>query len=308
MDSSAVMDDTQLAADSMGLDTQQEPGWDTQFDEEIQRIRSQIKSLTSRRSLLTSSILSSQRTTTLLSRRISQPHLAEHPFLDHVIDLSAAQIKHSTLQLHRLCTGCTTFLIKDPDPNAVDSNRVFGIRIEVPVGDSFLPPYYIFLNRPSTAYKGLLKIHRHTIPPAIPLAIMAKKYLPFPARDTMPEKAKKQNLGGLVREVRRELVGWCLRKQAVENLDKNLRGKHTGGGILKNVSITDAEATCLRLEWEGGKMARIKLSKNGIVNKAAVFGYDQLKRDHTLEKNLVDRGLCVNELVRVLTRDIEGIS
>lgn len=95
---------------------------------------------------------------------------------------------------------------------------------------------------------------------------------------------RRQDLQGFVRELRRELVGWHMRVDAVEFLREKLGlvdeegraqpfdvspDRETGVVSLAAASL---EARYVRLEWEDGRVGRFKLSNSGIVERAVVIG------------------------------------
>lgn len=67
-----------------------------------------------------------------------------------------------------------------------------------------------------------------------------------------------------MREVRREIVGVERRKGAVE------------GGVLgkevREVRVTDKEGRDVRIEWRDGAVGRVRVGKDGRVEKVVVLG------------------------------------
>jgi central kinetochore subunit Mal2/MCM21 len=206
--------------------------------------------------------------------------------------LTSAASAHSLTNLHRLCASCTAFLVQDPDPNAIDSGRVLGVRIDVCLDGRFIAPYYILLNRISSSSQDL-RIHKHTLPPCIPLAGLASKWLSAPPRVSkdgiQKPAARKQDLARLVKEVRREVVGYHRRLEAVNELRKALgfevvasdstQKSETRPGRygLKRLEVADAEGCMLRLEWSDGKIGRIRTDKDGKVEKIVVVGDGRIR-------------------------------
>ncbi|KAI9863015.1 MAG: hypothetical protein M1824_000701 [Vezdaea acicularis] len=297
------------------------------LDADISSLKSRIRSLSNRRATLSSTILTSHTDSAVLSH-------APTPVKTHAV---AAQ-KHSVSNLHRLCAGCTTFLVHDPDPCAVDNGRVFGVRIEVftdgkharippsstrmisPLtikgyAGKYLAPYYLLLNRPSQSSSSL-RIHRHTIPPCIPLPALAAQYLPQPSQSSVdPVTAAKRNtrpqkLTHLVRALRRELVSYHCRFDGVSKLREQLglapiigkdgkrRQRVLGSYGVKDVATTDAEALGVRIDWKDGRVARMRMTKNGDVTKAVVMGNEG--RERAFERALLGRLEKLGERLRDL--------
>ncbi|KAI9879209.1 MAG: hypothetical protein M1830_009210 [Pleopsidium flavum] len=284
-----------------------------ELDTEIATIRAEITSLTRRRSILRSSLLASKSTPSLLERVRPALNGASNSTNDShgTSTLTATaqnraqkQAKHNQTNLYRICAGATMFEVHDPDPHAVDNGRVHGIRIEAFINGKFIPPYYILLNRPYPPSPAL-RIHRHTIPPCIPLPALAAKYLPLPpppppppsANAVAPVKTRPQNLPRLVRELRREIVGFHMRQGSLQRLRTGLglglgvgeKGKPTditkARNEVKDISAMDAEGTDIRIKWGDGRIGRVKVTKDGSVEKAVVFG--DKGRERRVERVLV---------------------
>lgn len=223
--------------------------------------------------------------------------------------------KHSQTNHHRIAFSATSFPFKDPSPHS-DSPNLLGIRIDVCARDGkFNKPYYFLLKREGGDARRL-RIHRHTIPAFIPLKEMEEKYLPVLKGDTdadggnegeagegalKPWKRRKQNLPRLVRELRRELVAWHLRMDAVQWLREELglprepegdQGDEVGTSVNReeplrldvppaserlgvvSLAATSRETRYVRLVWSDGRVGRIKLSNRGQVERAIVIGED----------------------------------
>lgn len=175
-----------------------------------------------------------------------------------------------------------------------------------------------------------LRVHRHTVPAFIDMARVEGVYLPFPGAgkggdldgdsDVEGEeggetrksgrKGRKQDLRGFVRELRRELMAWHLRGDAVELLREKLGLSEEGqidpserlspearGGIMA-LAPTAVEARYVRLEWEDGRVGRFKLSNAGIVERAVVIGDDG--RDKQIEDEMTGGGGRVETLLERL--------
>ncbi|KAI9703337.1 MAG: hypothetical protein M1836_007904 [Candelina mexicana] len=270
---------------------------ETQLENEIADIRAQIKSLTQRRATLTSTLLSTISSQSLL-KRVKYAPLPdetsttssiypgnESPLLSAALAQSKKHTKHSQECLYRMCAGATMFKIKDPDPNATDDGRVYGVRIEVFSGNEFLSPYYLILNRPYPNSLAL-RLHRHTIPPCIDLSALRTKYLPTPINNS--QKPKKQNLPRLVRELRRELVSYHLRLASVESLRAaiclNNTNQRSGNGI-KDISLADAEGRNIRINWTNGNLGHVRIAKDGRIEQCVVMG--EHGRERGIERTLM---------------------
>ncbi|KAI9819280.1 MAG: hypothetical protein M1827_007437 [Pycnora praestabilis] len=299
---------------------------EAQLDDEISTIKEQIKALTKRRAILTSTLLSS-RSTHSLSQRIQKapstttitntpqcvtntPAIGTSSLLSALSQRTKAHQKQSQERLYRMCAGCTTFEVRDPDPNAVDGGRVLGVRMEVCVGGKFLPPYYLLLTRPYPSTPAIVHIHRSTIPPCIPLSALAARYLPRPPSSTSadtPSKTPpiKQNLPRLVRELRRELVSHHLRISSIDALRRDLglgasvdssdeidipRSRNRNHGISE-VATTDAEARDIRIEWTDSRVGKLRLDKMGRVSRCVILGNEVRGRERGVAGDLVGVGL-----------------
>ena len=169
-----------------------------------------------------------------------------------------------------------------------------------------MTPYYLLLNRPRRGSEAL-KIHKHTIPPFIPLQQLVAKYLPEPAshagEDEVSRTAQPQNLPRFVRALRRELVAHHKRLEACETLKKELGRKHGVDGV-KMLDVTGCE---LEIAFTDGSIARLKVSTDGtIANIAVVPG-----RTADGEEALTGQARPLRQLKRVIEgRDgrIEGLA
>ena len=174
--------------------------------------------------------------------------------------------------------------------------------------------------------KKEVKVHRHTVPSVVDMGRVERVYLPVETRTEgegegdegeeqlkpWKRKSRKQDLKGFVREVRRQLVVWHLRCDAVRYLREQLgvvrRGVDDdddddddamyedderawerdilggGGGAGEETRIaenklgivslgpTALEAVYVRMEWEDGRVGRFKISSTGMVERAVVIG------------------------------------
>ncbi|PGH12637.1 hypothetical protein AJ79_04135 [Helicocarpus griseus UAMH5409] len=292
----------------MSADAQTSPADDalSRLDNEIAAIRAEIHNLTNRRKFLSSS---------LLSTNIIQETLRQHVpsglegDIDPVILNSG---KHAQTNHHRIAFSTTSFPFKDPSPHTKSPN-LLGIRIDICTRrGSFAKPYYLLLKRVGPEQK-LLQVHRHTIPIFIPLKQLEQRYLAVPREENgidpataKPWKTPKQDLRKLVRELRRELVAWHLRRDALgwlqeelgvsENKDEadgtqflsyNLSGDEAPRNDLGIISVTATalETRYIRFEWRDGRVGRIKLSNRGLIERAIIIAEEG--RDKITENLLI---------------------
>lgn len=202
-------------------------------------------------------------------------------------------------------------------------------------GGRFAKPYYVLLKseRVRGEKERRLRVHRHTVPAFIDIARVEGVYLSFPGSrkgqgqsqeggsDDEAENGevlkgarknrRRQDLRGFVRELRRELVAWHLRGDAIELLREKLGlsedeaqidpaerlSPEARGGIVA-LAATAVEARYVRLEWENGRVGRFKLSNAGIVERAVVIGDDG--RDKPMEDAMTGGGGRVETLLERL--------
>ncbi|PMD54032.1 uncharacterized protein K444DRAFT_646398 [Hyaloscypha bicolor E] len=271
---------------------------DFQLDNEISDLQDQISALKAQRSIQVSTILSSQSTRSTLNRlRVSQKQSKLSPTTTDTTPLlstSTAQLVHTRENLYRLCAGITTFRIQDPDPNAVDDGKVLGLRIDVASTGKFVRPYYVMLNKPF-AGSELLRVHRHTIPPCIPLSLLVDRYLPngkgSAAMGSKEPGAKKQDLRRFARALRKEIVGYHNRVSVIKGLRKEFKldekVSRKGKGrerVIADISAADAEAKQVRIEWVDGRIGRCVVGDGGEVRKCVVIGEEG--RDFETERRV----------------------
>ncbi|EKD16930.1 uncharacterized protein L3040_006216 [Drepanopeziza brunnea f. sp. 'multigermtubi'] len=269
------------------------------LDNEISSLREQILALKAQRKLQASTILSSRHTRVTLTRLLaSQKAPSSQSSIpadaDPLLAASTAQLAHKQENLYRTCAGITTFRVQDPDPNSVDGGNVLGIRIDVSSTGRFIRPYYVMLNKP---WKGsaLLRVHRHTFPPAIPLAALAEKHLPHGKGSvamSAPDGAgKKQDLRRFVRALRREVMGYHNRVAVIKSLrrefklDEKVSKKGKGRErVISDISAADAEAKQVRIEWADGRIGRAVVDEKGEMRNCVVIGEDG--RDRETERRI----------------------
>jgi central kinetochore subunit Mal2/MCM21 len=218
------------------------------------------------------------------------------PFVAAALAKTETQHRHEVENLYRLGAGATLFSVRDPDPASIDNGRITGIRIEVFVNGRFLDPYYVLLNRLEGAEEDgppRLRIHRHTIPPCIPLPSIAAKYLPLPQGTVMlgRESSKgrnemAQNLSGFVRTLRRELIAYHGRLSKIQGVKRVVKNNQKESGMNMSVD-TNMEANEMRIETDES-VARIVFGKEGEVEKCVSFSEEG--REWDVERAILSHG------------------
>ncbi|KAG5914260.1 hypothetical protein E4U42_000583, partial [Claviceps africana] len=153
----------------------------SQLDKEIAALRKQAASLRKQLQIQCSTILSSASTSRLIQSASSSSAASTIDRRGQAVSHAAKLTTRSTQQqaymqqcIYRISSPVTSFKVRDPDPHAVDRGHVLGLRFEVMSRGQFLRPYYVMLNRPYPGSKHL-RVHRHTVPPAVPLAGLAAR-------------------------------------------------------------------------------------------------------------------------------------
>ncbi|KAH7236181.1 Cenp-O kinetochore centromere component-domain-containing protein [Fusarium tricinctum] len=207
---------------------------------------------------------------------------------------------------YRTCSSITAFKVHDPDPNAVDGGHVLGLRFEIMSKSQFLPPYYVMLNRPYFNSKHI-RIHRHTLPPAIPLSGLAARHLPAPRPES--DSPPQQNLDRFVRTLRREIVRYHNRLGVSADLRRNL-GLHDrmDNTVLPDdiveVGIADIEAKQIRFSWADDRSGRVVMDNDGKVVKLMMFGREG--RDWETTKELYGKYERIEDVARTLQEYVNG--
>lgn len=261
--------------------------------------------------------------------------LSDEPLRDastkkNLLKLCDAHDAHKQQSLYRAGASVTAFRVRDPDPNAVDDGRVLGLRFDIMMGAQFLRPYYVLLNRdhgqsrPSTRRQtqfaangkddtdGPLRVHRHTIPPAIPLSGLATRHLG--ANQYAFSGPKSPDLYGFARATRRALVRYHnrlavigdLRRSVQQTASKAVAEAASNGveldpsSLLADVSGADAEAKQIRFDWADGRTGRLVLNDDGHIQKMVVIGATGA-RDRAAVRSLLAGEKTATGLVRRLS-------
>ncbi|OJJ75547.1 hypothetical protein ASPBRDRAFT_115512 [Aspergillus brasiliensis CBS 101740] len=239
------------------------------LDSEISSIRAEIRTLQHRRRILTSSLLSS-RPLQRLSK--SQPQTTTQNKWTDISPLIQSTSTHAQTNHHRIAFSTTTFPFTDPSPTSESpNNNLLGIRIDICARDgTYTKPYYILLRRSihkTQDGKGRreVRVHKHTVPAVVDVRKLERVFLPSSTaqdggdggeEEAMDEeqeqeqlkpwkhKTRKQDLKSFVREVRKQLVVWHLRCDAVRYLREKL------GVVTRGVNDDDAIYEDDERPWE----------------------------------------------------------
>ena len=172
----------------------------------------------------------------------------------------------------------------------------------------FLQPYYVMLNRPYLD-SAHLRVHRHTLPPAIPLAGLAARHLPPPKPET--ENPPKQDLDRFVRTLRREVARYHNRMGVSADLRRGLglhvakeEGQDVNPNDIVEVGIADIEAKQIRLTWADERSGRLVMDDDGKVVKLVVYGNQG--RDWETTKELYGNHDRIEDVVKQLQEYAAG--
>jgi central kinetochore subunit Mal2/MCM21 len=263
-----------------------------------------VESLESELGLQTTTLLASDTTRSLLQRSTKKAARGNDASLKS--DLLAQADKHAAHKqqcLYRACASITALKIRDPDPNAVDDGNVLGLRFEVMSRSRFNRPYYVMLNRPYPGSRHL-RVHRHTVPPCIPLAGLAARHLPSPKSSAGKVRQQEQDIPRFAHALRRELVRYHNRLATVGDLRKAAglgggKGKGKQADVaLSDISVSDAQAKQVGLEWEDGRTGRLVMDDDGNIVKVVAQGENG--RDRQAVRELLGGSVRIEELVHRL--------
>lgn len=250
-----------------------------------------------------STILSSTSTVQLISSQANSGNLGPptDPSRSKLISRSDQQRAYMQQCIYRISSPVTSFKVLDPDPNAVDGGHVLGLRFEIMSRGQFLRPYYVMLNRPYPNSKHL-RVHRHTVPPAVPLAGLAARHLPAP-KSGEGERASRQDLDRFVRTLRREIVRYHNRLGVSADLRRRLvlhdrAEQQLSANALVEVGVADIEAKQINLTWADDRTGRLVMDDDGKVLKFVVFSKDG--RDWETTKEIFGKNNTVEDVMRKL--------
>ncbi|KAG6092388.1 hypothetical protein E4U30_005484 [Claviceps sp. LM220 group G6] len=299
------------------------------LDKEIAALRRQATSLRKQLQIQCSTILSSASTSRLIQSASSSSSTPAQA-ASHAAKLSTRSTQQQAYMqqcIYRISAPVTSFKVRDPDPHAVDQGHVLGLRFEVMSRGQFLRPYYVMLNRPYPGSKHV-RVHRHTVPPAVPLAGLAARYLPAPSsRGRGPQDddagaalaaaaaattitASGQKLDRFVRTLRREIVRYHNRLGVSADLRRRL-GLHGDGAAqnalpnaLVEVGIADIEAKQINLTWADERTGRLVMDDDGKVIKFVVFGVEG--RDWEASGDIFTKDDGIEDVARKLEEYMEA--
>ncbi|KAM3551549.1 hypothetical protein MY1884_007672 [Beauveria asiatica] len=289
------------------------------LDKEIASLKKRVAAMQKRLQIECSTILSSSPMQEIIQEASSNSASSLIKSAAHTRDLHAASLQKRSAQqaaymqqcAYRIATPITAFKVSDPDPNAVDAGHVLGLRFEAMSQGHFLRPYYVMLNRPYPDSPSHLRVHRHTVPPAIPIGGLAARHLPPPRAGTATAAAQQttQDLDRFARALRREVMRFHNRLGLTADLRKTVgvqrKGKAAAAAVpasreVVEAGIADIEAKHVKLAWADGRSGRILMDKDGKVQKFVVFGPEG--RDWRLTRLLSDPRDGVDDIARKLQR------
>ncbi|KAM0355776.1 hypothetical protein ACHAPU_000163 [Fusarium lateritium] len=276
------------------------------IDQELAALKQQAAALRKSLKIETSTIFAAPSTQTFLKPSKSFLSSRNTPSRERLLSESDKQKAFVQQCLYRTCSSVTSFKVHDPDPNAVDGGHVLGLRFEVMSKGQFLRPYYVMLNRPYFNSKHI-RIHRHTLPPAIPLSGLAVRHLPAPRPES--DSPPQQNLDRFVRTLRREIVRYHNRLGVSADLRRSL-GLHDrmDDTVLPDdiveVGIADIEAKQIRFSWADDRSGRVVMDNDGKVVKLMMFGREG--RDWETTKELYGKYERIEDVARTLQEYVNG--
>ncbi|KAI6247248.1 hypothetical protein HI914_04144 [Erysiphe necator] len=268
-----------------------------ELDNEINALQSQLSNLKSQRFHRASTVLSAETTLSQLSFIRKQKETPDATVnIESLLSTAKAQYSHNQTNLYRICATITPFRIQDPDPNAVNNGHILGLRFDVSNNGKFIRPYYIMLNKLWNGEKNMLSVHRHTLPPAIPLSTLVEKYLvnhrgPLALASGSKVRTGKQSLLIFSRALRRSIVAYHNRLSLIKNfrIDFGLDVDDDSAmiydeEIILDLSALDSEMKNLRLEWIDGRVGRIVINEDGEIKKCIIIS--EGKRHRASERAL----------------------
>lgn len=251
----------------------------------------------------------------------------------------------SALAFARRATGgVTAFRVQDPDPCAVNGGRVLGVRFDVfsVKKRAFVPPFFVFLVRVREEEENgdgvgggvaedlqgvdgqsrvddeegmqLLRVHKHTIPPVVPVVALAQRYLPVLSADDEEDVDEpngldapknlptKQDLGKFVRAIRKELVGMVRRKDALEALEVDCTSRSHGSRLATRFAVMDGLGREVEMELRQGEVVKLLINMGGekvekviVRTRGSDKGLGQRRRD--VERAVMRNGGTLNGII-----------
>ncbi|KAI4620570.1 uncharacterized protein J4E87_007258 [Alternaria ethzedia] len=269
-----------------------------QLDEDISNLHTRLATLRAHRANLSSVLL-------------SQPHLAARLQItntnnkpaNEANDVITRQSKRNLENIYRACAGVTAYKVKDPDPHALNDGNILGVSIDVALGGRFVETYHVLLSVKQKHDKRTMKIHKHTIPPCIPLQHLSDKWLPASGKDE--ENDPEQDLVRFGRLLRKELLSWHLRVNAVEELRKDAGlaqpkedsendGFASTGKILNAfVSEDEASSDIEQDDADFGSARILDIEADAAIRQVTIVWSDRRTAVMTVTKDgRVERAMC----------------
>ena len=149
----------------------------------------------------------------------------------------------------------------------MDGGEVLGLRFDVfgVLEREFVRPYYVLLNATGRTEeregRKRLRVHRHTVPAFVPLRELEARFLP--ASDG------EQDLAGLAREVRKGLVSFHRRREAVERVKREAENARAEIGVSE-VKEVDPSAKEFEMVFRDESVARVRIGVDGAIVNAVV--------------------------------------
>lgn len=199
------------------------------------------------------------------------------------------------------------FRVKDPDPNAVNGGKIFGVRFDIysKQQKQFRSPYYVLFRQREN---GLLELHQHTIPAFIPLAPLLRKYMGLLDNDVpAPFRKEPQDLQQFAKAIRKELVEYVHRIDLFKKAEKICETNDTTSRRVKEIRSSDPDATNVEFVLQDDTLIKARLSREGLVEKIAVRSQSE-EHSHIrryLESLTVGNGQSLDEIASAL-QDLKG--
>ncbi|KAG9187838.1 hypothetical protein G6011_05709 [Alternaria panax] len=262
-----------------------------QLDDHISDLHTRIATLEAHRASLSSVLLSQPR----LAARLHKPADAASPIITQ-------QSKRNLENIYRACAGVTAYRVRDPDPHALNQGNILGVSIDVALRGRFVDTYHVLLGVAQKDGRSILSINKHTVPACIPLEQLCDRWLPTGAKDE--ENHPEQDLVQFGRRLRKELVGWHLRANALEELQKEAglaqpqrdseREGYASAGTILNAFVSDDEASSDADEADEAADARIlDIEADAAVRQITVVWSDRRTAVMSITKDgRVERAVC----------------
>lgn len=294
------------------------------LDRDIEEIRAEIVSLTKRNSLLAGALLGSSTVQSQLHTRLQSN---ADPALSKLLE---NREQYGNVNAHRLALGVTSFPFIDPSPETSD-DPLLAVRFDINRrGGATEAPYYLLCRRLNHD-GGPLVVHKHTLPAFIPLQHYQEQFLGiqdegygFESPSFSDVSGHPQNLEGLVRRVRAELVAWHLRQDAIQAVRDDLglsaaaeaNGHNASPQVESRTGVVSFDAVAedasyARIVWTNGRVGRLKIGKDLQIERAVVFGNvgGEDQRCSNYETVLLDGDSRLETLVgRLETMQLKGLT